>query len=477
MTDVDAPPFIKNEFVDNLRTFAINALDLLKAQYETPRFYRPRYPLHYSWRRDSKDPERLHRVPRSAVWKVVSDSFQWPDWNSIRKISSYDSMRIFIDKDQGLQRRLRIAYIAPYEDIELGDLSQMSALDFLLQDALLLPMINSNQNFDFTDSGFASACKGVFDSLSNKTVSWRKITPLRHVQSVESVALSPGCVLRYLSEKEISAGDGFGSLPIRHTATGSTYLPLIYQFAIVQSVDIEIDVDADQEVFERQLQQALKNRRDELSDTIVSAINILSKGVCARGEGWTSITTSSASQRMRDGVEYQSIRKEAWRTPTCDLDEIPTQQLSDLVSNLSEPRIRKKLEVAVERLNNAVNRISDEEAVVDLAIAAESLFGTRDPGETTFKTSLNAALFLGGTEYSASYVRKFFRTVYTTRSKIVHGHSKLPKEVAGGGLPSLRNELTGHIKSALKRAAHDLRSNADALEWEQRLDDLLDSSS
>jgi hypothetical protein len=148
-----------------------------------------------------------------------------------------------------------------------------------------------------------------------------------------------------------------------------------------------------------------------------------------------------------------------------------------LVANLRKGVVKRHLEVAVDRLTTAVSRISNEEAIVDLAIAAESIFGTRDPGETTFKTSLNAAIFLGGGEVSSSYIRKFFRTVYSTRSKIVHGYGRSSISINGAELESLREELTIWIKTAVLKAADELVNDGGALDWEKRLDRLLDLSS
>ncbi|WP_330254549.1 HEPN domain-containing protein [Nocardia sp. NBC_00565] len=398
----------------------------------------------------------------------------WPDWEAIAGLESYSRASRAVQHSREFERRVQIAFKGVYEQYSIGGIDQTSGLDLMLQNDLLGSLIYSTSSFEFKESEFRSACDWIAEALSNVRVAKEILTPLRNVQSSCDLTLSPNCSIRRLTDSEISTGIGFGTLPVQHTPTRSTHLLHEYQMAIVQSYETFVDISADQEEFDRQLMQAFEVPTDELSNTVVAAINILcGRGICTRGEAWTSVKTSASAIILRERSEYPSVRR-AWSTPNCDLDDLISGGLSDFVTNLRDGTVRKHLGVAVDRITTAVNRISDEEAVVDLAIAAESLFGTKDPGETTFKTSLNAAIFLGCEEVSRSYLRKFFRAVYSTRSRIVHGQRRSPKE---GELEGLREELTIWMKTAILKAADELASDSDAVNWEKRLDKLLDSAS
>ncbi|QLY29374.1 HEPN domain-containing protein [Nocardia huaxiensis] len=475
MPEATQPAVIKPEFIASMRDFTIDALSLLHDKYGAPKFYRPRYADRHAWYRDSKDRETLRRKPLPPVWKVIHDYTEWPDWKEIRLLPSYSKMLKIVSEDEILQRRIRIAYRAPYETVSLSGIEEMSGLDLLMQDKLLSPLINTKLGLEFSEPDFLITSNEISKALADMRVQRTIITPLRQVYSHGTTEVLPGCIIRDLTDAEITSGEGFKTLPVEHTPTGLTYILQQHQAGIIQASEFEIDVDAESEEFERQVARALKPPKDELSDVIVASINTLcERGACARGEAWVSMRTSSASWTMREGTEYHDVRA-AYQTTCCELSTISIDDLSNLISDLRKPHVIKQLNVAVERLTTAVNRISDSEAVLDLAIAAESLFGTREPGETTFKTSLNAALFLGTQDLPSSHIRKFFKTTYATRSRIVHGHNKLPKEIGEGGIAELRNELTGYIRTAILKAASELRNNNNALDWEQQLDAIIDS--
>ncbi|MBF6344335.1 hypothetical protein IU409_12560 [Nocardia cyriacigeorgica] len=470
-------PVSEENFVELLRNFSIDALELLRATLGTPRFYRPRYMVTGRWRRDENDPEILRRKPLDPVWEYDFEQTIWADWNQIRLLKSYTEICQSTCRNLTLHRRIRIAFKAAHEERSIAEMDTASGLDLMLQDHLLLPMVNSSKSFDFNEQKFQAECAKITDRLADMRIKTRRCTPLRFTYG-DTVTISEDCIIRKLTDDEIETGESFGILPLRHTPTGWTSLLIQHQLAIVQERSVSINLQATDTEFEQQIRKATKDHNDTISDIVTAAINILcEKGSCERGESWTTLQTSSSKITWRDGDEYPGMRK-YWRTASCNLDEIPSGSLADLVSDLQKPIIKQHLTTAVDRFSTAVNRISDEEAIVDLAIAAESIFGAKSSGETTFKTSLNAGIFLGGNEASGSEVRKFIQAVYSTRSRIVHGQSRpMANNAERTALEKIRTKLTQYIRTSILKAAHALAEDSDALNWNKHLDAMLDSRS
>ncbi len=468
-------PIAGPEFIDALRIFATEALDLLRDKHASPKYSRPRFAAD-RWHRDANDPEKLRRIPPSPVWKVVHDYPVWPDWENISELSSYNTICRIVETDDELERRIRIAYMLPYEIVSIGDMDHVAGLDLMLQNDLLDSMIDTQRAFGFSKESFEHSLSSIMTALCDTRITKAAITPLRSTYCSTEIEISSECILRHMTDGEITTGIGFSTLPVRQTPTGMTYLDAIHQLAIAQSSSVEIDVTTNQHSFDEQLRRALRELSGAISNDIVAAINVLCQdGTCTRGESWSSLQTSAAGFLLREGAEYHAPRQ-PWKTSFSNLDEISSLELSNLVSTFSSKSGRKTLGVATNRLTTAVSRISDEEAIVDLAIAAESLFGSKYPGETTFKTSLNAAIFLRDKETPGSTIRKFFRDVYATRSAIVHGHSRFPSGVDVNDLNEFRTDLTIWIKTAIRKAAQALENDTNALNWDRYLDALLDSN-
>ena len=86
-----------------------------------------------------------------------------------------------------------------------------------------------------------------------------------------------------------------------------------------------------------------------------------------------------------------------------------------------------RFEFSIHRFNLAFDRGLLTDRIVDLVIAAESLFlsdlGVQDRGELRFRFALRAAKFIEHPEYSERDVFRVMRRAYDARSAIVHGGS------------------------------------------------------
>ncbi len=94
-----------------------------------------------------------------------------------------------------------------------------------------------------------------------------------------------------------------------------------------------------------------------------------------------------------------------------------------LWASLKTAKISPWVEIAVRRIAMADDRGTDEDRLIDLMIAAESIFlndSTSGSSELRYRLSLRAAAFLAAKDERRELFR-FFRDCYDVRSTIVHG--------------------------------------------------------
>ncbi len=75
---------------------------------------------------------------------------------------------------------------------------------------------------------------------------------------------------------------------------------------------------------------------------------------------------------------------------------IGVEQANKLLSVFSciENEIDRKLEIAIKRLNNSIQRSNEEDALLDSIIGIETLLSDGDKGELTYKLSMRTAALL-----------------------------------------------------------------------------------
>jgi hypothetical protein len=148
--------------------------------------------------------------------------------------------------------------------------------------------------------------------------------------------------------------------------------------------------------------------------------------------------------------------------------QLGEQQLGDikqLWEDLQSERVkqRKYLDVAIRRFSYAHDRYRLEDRIVDLMIAAESLFLSdfkKDNyiGELRYRLSLRAACFLASDGEARKLIFRQMRTVYDLRSAIVHRgdteNVKLPEPLNDilTPLEDLVSMIQGYVRFALRKA-------------------------
>lgn len=121
-------------------------------------------------------------------------------------------------------------------------------------------------------------------------------------------------------------------------------------------------------------------------------------------------------------------------------------------NKLENPKVKKELGTAVRRFSYSCVRHQNEDKIVDLMIAAESLFlrGTRE-GEKRFRLAFRAGRFLGTDLSKQKEVYDRMRKAYDLRSLLVHGGSAPSLRRSRGEITESDN-LIGAVGDDVQRA-------------------------
>lgn len=146
-----------------------------------------------------------------------------------------------------------------------------------------------------------------------------------------------------------------------------------------------------------------------------------------------------------------------------DLPPKEADEFSAFWKRFENATARGTLANAVRRFSYASDRDRDDDRLVDLMIAAESLFladagAPQERGELRYRLALRASFFIDSSEYSRRAIFKHMRRAYDARSAIVHGGGEPDRELLKSPTDaplSLQDftRVTGHLlRVALKKA-------------------------
>lgn len=149
--------------------------------------------------------------------------------------------------------------------------------------------------------------------------------------------------------------------------------------------------------------------------------------------------------------------------------ELRRDELKKVVPSFRELDVglKKRLLVALERLNSGLRRLSSGDKAIDLSIAFESLLTEKNErGEHTFKISLRAALLLDLPDYETRKgIRALVKALYGLRSSMVHdGATPSSKRVSGRGkVPS--HEIVNEGGAILAQIIQKIVSERNLPDW------------
>lgn len=105
----------------------------------------------------------------------------------------------------------------------------------------------------------------------------------------------------------------------------------------------------------------------------------------------------------------------------------------------------KKLRIPIDRLSRSCNRSDIEDAIIDLAIAYESIF-MDGSGAHSFKLSTRSARYLGKSSNERREIKRDVAKLYDSRSKLVHSGSSVNEETY-----KMKSRCQGHMTGIMSR--------------------------
>jgi hypothetical protein len=465
--------WIYPDFADAVWKFVPDALQRLKEMFGTPRFGKPRYVIR-SWQRDEREIDQLRESPIQREWLLQHGLFSWEGSRELCDLPSYQNLEQVVRMNDTLDRRIYAAYGVVAEKIAVPDGTPL--LQFI-EKRILEPLIYDSESFEMNEALLIEEYRKVESALNRPVISIDYIVALRNVWITEDFDLNTASSLRRLTDEEINTGISFGAIEIDRRENGRATLGHHNQCAISFRREMVVDDSIlEKEQFKNIIAReatAQSRRPLDLANMVVAALNLYSDtGATEIGGHWSTVTLSLTSISFRIDTDYPPAKKHNRGTTVLGAED--SADFKRLFGTIEKQSTWTRLRVALMRFSSGTCRISSEEAVLDLAIAAESLFGAQQPGEATYKISLHAAIFLANPEWSASAVRSFFTRVYAKRNAIVHGTSSTK---GSGKLPAtsdIHYQLEEAMRKALNRAVLELSEDSTALNWGKRLDLVLD---
>ncbi len=167
---------------------------------------------------------------------------------------------------------------------------------------------------------------------------------------------------------------------------------------------------------------------------------------------------------------------------TYEVTEADRPGIETLASALASRGVQRRpyVENAARRFSFASERHRADDRLLDLMIAAESLFlghMTDHGGELRFRLALHAAHLLGSTTSERMTLAKRMRRAYDTRSAIVHGGTPTPETWGSSEhKPVTLDEFTSAIEGDMRRAIQQAlalsaanRSKSPFFDWDESI--------
>lgn len=348
------------------------------------------------------------------LWPILND-----EW--LRSLPDYDTCVEHLKSD---------VVVGPHLDRLVGTTSGASRLeaDNILRSAIYT-MLNDEGALAFTDERFDRAWRDLAEFFGAERIAFKIIAPLPHlVVPAFPLLLSNELVLDRLTEDEVTRCCQVGVLrpqsqrfPLIDAGVAVGIRRTMFLPKLIWTGDEppELTDPTDEGRFgHRPLL-----RDDLVVDDVLSALRLF-KHTQVRTAGHASWTDSLW---LNAGTSYRVLRQWPYGGQYgLSAGEVP--QFLELWHLLEGGAVR--FGFSIHRFNLAFDRGLLADRIVDLVIAAESLFlsdlDVQDRGELRFRFALRAAKFIEHPIYSEHDIFRVMRRAYDARSAIVHGGS--PKD-------------------------------------------------
>ena len=396
------------------------------------------------WERGTDDGHFRERKKRvRTLWPRLSD-----EW--LRLLPEYQTCIECLESD---------VVIGPHLDRVVGTSMSASRLETNnILKSLMYAMLDDEGHLAFTDEQFHSKWREMVGFFGTDRIASKMIAPLPYlVVPSFPLRLNNELVLDRLTDDEVTRCYQTGVIqPI------SLRFPLIYGEVAVGIrrtmflPKLILRGDEPHESPEAVDEGSFGNRplfRDDLViDDVLSSLRLF-KRTQIRSAGLASWTDSPW---LNAGTSYRVLGRWPYGGKF-ELSEGEVSHFIELWRLLEEGSAR--FSFSIHRFNLAFDRGLLADRIVDLVIAAESLFlgdlNVQDRGELRFRFALRAAKFIGHPNYDERDIFRVMRQAYDARSAVVHGGS--PKETLlpdnqSATLPTFIDAIEELVRLGLRKA-------------------------
>jgi len=278
-----------------------------------------------------------------------------------------------------------------------------------------------------------------------------------------AVPLAREVALDELTSEEIGASVMLGAwtggpwyVPAVHPPINPSLMVSLKVFGLRTSFTVPVVYDATHE----QITTTLVKRRTAMAALIQALLDLRLFKAGRVGLNGVVTLLRDMSGQMQPIQAIRGIPPQRLRVPPYQLDAAEAPNLTQFSQvRASAPVMRHKvLNTACRRFGFAADRSQADDEIVDLIIAAESLFLAdtgkgAERGEMTFRLSTRAALFAHGTGDDRRRVLRFMRDAYNARSSIVHSGTLDESELKGlDGVSATPAEFTDQLEDVVRSA-------------------------
>lgn len=355
-------------------------------------------------------------IPTRTVVEVLVEKamfpvrdYQEPDYASL--VSS--SVREFV-KSPELQAAVRAVLSNPDVTalLERKTYAQVDhSLTFEILQPLAVRLLEAQHGLEFSDKDFDLVFAQLEDCLESKVDKYLLLTPLSTFSMDMEEAVVGPFTLRKLAPSEIAA---FNDID----ASAMSFVRVMPQGPATCAIELTQSVGWDGK------ESPLTALNSDRFWWFVACLKLVKSGpvhyssIWVRPSGWTGTT-------FRQGplVPKTTAILGKYELAASDLPEL--QRYWKFVETFAGKE-QPFWHVAMFRFTDAIDRVRDDEALIDLWIACESLFGDEtEQGELTYRLSLRLAHFVSSDPREREQIREAARDAYKGRSSLLHGARKL----------------------------------------------------
>jgi hypothetical protein len=319
-------------------------------------------------------------------------------------------------------------------DVLVGTSSMLMRLDAdTILGRLLTEVVGTAPDLDWHGDVFDRAYRRLESFLYAVDLDSVLLAPLRGVTALPApIRLGEGIELDRMSDTEIPAAIGLGFIETMGRRAAHVDQPYAIRIRRRASKVVVRDPESQERLADAASHVEATERLHQHAERVVEALRLLKSGqVAIRGflrfeDNWL----------LEGGWSHSLLLSlPATAGPTYELTSSEADELRGVWRRLGEGAIGEKpIAPARRRFVFAGDRSRDDDRLVDLMIAAESLF-LSDAGrasertELGFRLRLRAASFLSTPKWTSRQLFTQFGRAYRVRSAIVHGGEPDAKDV------------------------------------------------